>query len=59
MASQKARRESFKKEVVRVFREGKKQRSRDSILDLATKRPLMSVMGVEWLGGRQGTGAEK
>ena len=59
MASEKARRESFKKGVVRVFREGKKERSGDSLLDLATKRPLMSVMGVEWLGRRQGAGAEK
>ena len=42
-----------------MFAEGKKEGPGDSIWDLATKKPLMTVMAVEGLGRRQGAGAEK
>lgn len=41
-----------------VFQEGKKESPGDSLLDLAMKTALMSVMRVE-LGRSQVTGAEK
>lgn len=34
----------------RMFAEGKKEGPGDSVWDLATKKLLMTVMAVEWLG---------
>lgn len=42
-----------------MFAEGKKEWPGDNVRDLATKKPLMTVTAVEWLGRRQGAGAEK